>query len=70
MKLENSMFEIRQEMFRHGGSFVRQMAMMLGHADIENQQRAVDAWPEVFERYDALATLAKQQNPQLKEIDA
>jgi hypothetical protein len=66
MKLENSIYEIRLQMFRYGGNFVRQLASCIGAADLENQGRIVAAFPEIMERYDALATLEKKEQPELE----
>ena len=63
MKLENSMFEIRLQMFRKGGSFVRKLAELMATADIENQAKAIEAWPDIFERYDAFATIEAKSEP-------
>ena len=68
MKLENSMYDIRLQMFRKGGSFVRKLAELMGTADLENQQIAINAWPEIFHRYDAFATLAKQDEPTFRNF--
>ena len=57
MNLDNSIYEIRLQMFRYGGSFVRQLASYFGAADLENQARLIAAFPEMMERYDGLATL-------------
>ena len=65
MKLENSMFEIRLQMFRKGGSFVRKLSELLAVADLENQAKAIAAWSDIFERYDALASLEKKEQPEL-----
>ena len=65
MQLQNTLYEVRLEMFRKGGSFVRKLAEMMATADIENQTIAINAWPDIFARYDAFATLAKQSEPEL-----
>jgi len=65
IQLNNSIYEIRLQMFRYGGNFVRQLASCLGAADIENQQRIIAAFPEIMERYDGLATQAAEQQPEL-----
>ena len=63
LKLDNSMFEIRLQMFRKGGSFVRKLSELLATADIENQGKLVEAFPDIFERYDAYATLEAKSEP-------
>ena len=39
MKTTNSIYEIRVEMWRKGGEFVRQLAQALKAADLDNQRR-------------------------------
>ena len=63
--MQNTLYEIRLEMFRHGGSFVRKLSELLGTADIENQAKLAAAFPDIFERYDAFATASKQSQPEL-----
>ena len=65
MKTTNTIYEIRVEMWRKGGEFVRQLAQALKAADLDNQRRIVEAFPEIIEKYDGFATLTKQQNTQL-----
>lgn len=69
MKLENSIYDIRLQMWRIGGEFVRALSVAMGKADLEKQAKLVEAFPEIFERYDALATLAKKGEPNLKGLD-
>lgn len=63
--MQNTIYEIRLEMFRKGGSFVQKLSELLGKADLENQAKLMEAFPDIFERYDAFATLAKQSQPEL-----
>lgn len=65
MKLENTIHDIRMAMWKYGGSFVHQLSNLLSVADLENQDRIFKAWPELFERYDALATSDKAKQPEL-----
>lgn len=67
MKLENSLYEIRLQMFRHGGAFVRQLAQCLGVADLENQEKIFAAFPEIMERYDSFATMERKDQPKMEE---
>lgn len=70
MKTENSIYEIRLEMWRRGGEFVRSLSQTLGKADIENKKRLINAFPEIVARYDAFATIAKKAQPELETEDA
>lgn len=69
MKLDNSLHEIRVQMWHRGGNFVQKLAACLGAADLENQAKLIAAFPEIIERYDAMATLEKQQQPELSETE-
>jgi hypothetical protein len=64
MKLDNTLFDIRLQMFRKGGSFVRKLAELVAVADIENQTVLINAFPLIFERYDAFATAENKAEPQ------
>jgi len=64
MKLDNTLFDIRLQMFRKGGSFVRKLAELVAVADIENQAKLIEAFPDIFERYDAFATSDNKSEPQ------
>ena len=63
MKLDNTLFDIRLQMFRKGGSFVRKLAELIAIADIENQAILIEAFPLIFERYDAFATCEDKAEP-------
>ena len=65
MKLENSMFEIRLQMFRHGSHKIRKMSDFIGTCDLDDIEKMKSAFPNIFERYDALASLEKKQQPEL-----
>ncbi|MFO0202637.1 MAG: hypothetical protein ACK528_05855 [Alphaproteobacteria bacterium] len=64
-KLENSIYEIRLEMWRRGGTFVQDLSRCFGSADLENQSKLIAAFPEIIERYDAFATVTKRQQQEL-----
>ena len=60
-KLDNSIYDIRLEMWRRGGQFVQDLSRCLGSADLENQAKIVAAFPDILQRYDAFASLTKQE---------
>lgn len=64
-KPENSLYEIRLEMWRRGGEFVRQLSKTLGAADLENQAKLVAAFPDIIARYDGFATVTKREQAEL-----
>lgn len=66
-KPENNLYEIRLEMWRRGGEFVRSLCKSLAAADLENQAKLIAAFPEIIERYDAFATVTKRQQSELLE---
>ena len=63
LKLDNSMFEIRLQMFRKGGPFVRKLSELLATADLENQAKLIETFSDIFERYDAFATSEAKSEP-------
>jgi hypothetical protein len=67
MKTDNTLHEIRLEMWRRGGEFVRSLSQTIGKADIENRERLLAAFPEIVERYDAFASLSKKEQLELEE---
>jgi hypothetical protein len=67
MKTDNTLHEIRLEMWRRGGEFVRSLSQTIGKADIENRERLLAAFPEIIERYDAFASLSKKEQLELDE---
>jgi hypothetical protein len=67
MKTDNTLHEIRLEMWRRGGEFVRSLSQTIGKADIENRERLLAAFPEIVERYDAFASLSKKEQMELEE---
>jgi hypothetical protein len=67
MKTDNTLHEIRLEMWRRGGEFDRSLSQTIGKADIENRERLLAAFPEIIERYDAFASLSKKEQLELEE---
>ena len=67
MNTINTLHEIRLEMWRRGGEFVRSLSQTIGKADIENRERLLAAFPEIVERYDAFASLSKKEQMELEE---
>lgn len=67
MKLNNSIYKIRLQMWRQGGDFVRKLSVALGAADPENIARMTTALPELFQKYDELATEAEREQMELTE---
>jgi len=55
--LKNPLSEIRDMMKQYGGSFVQSLADSMRFADGENMAKILATWPQVIERYDAIATL-------------
>jgi hypothetical protein len=51
--------EIVDAMILYGGSFTSALGKAYRHGDAVNQERLVGAFPEYFNRYRELATLAK-----------
>jgi hypothetical protein len=62
---DNPLSEICEQMLARGGSFVQSLAASTRLADPENLAKILTAWPEVFERYDAIASLEAAKNPKL-----
>lgn len=54
-KFDNPDWVVFSEMELRGGSFVVALALAARKADPENLARLTNAFPEIFERYDALA---------------
>ena len=69
MTTRNTTYEIALEMRRYGGSFIRDLANAMLNADEENRMKIYATWPDVIQRYDALATVAKKEQPRLAEVD-
>ena len=61
MKLDNTLYEVIQQMRKRGGSFVQSLAECLGFADDENRDAIIKAFPHIIERYDAWASLARKE---------
>ena len=57
MKPTNSLYDIRLQMWRKGGEFVRSLSQTLGAADPENRERLMAAFPEIIAKYDNFATI-------------
>jgi len=53
--MTNPLWAVLSEMELRGGSFVVALALAARKADAENLARLIAAFPEIFERYDALA---------------
>jgi len=53
--MTNPLWTVLSEMELRGGSFVVALALAARKADPENLARMIAAFPEIFERYDALA---------------
>jgi len=60
MNTVNSTYDIRLQMWRKGGEFVRSLSQTLGAADMENRRKLMDAFPEIIEKYDNFATIDAQ----------
>ena len=45
------LFNMRAAMFRYGGSFIKSLAVTLGHADEINCRRLLHAFPGVIIKY-------------------
>lgn len=56
MQLCNPLHLIREQMALRGGDFVRNLAILMRHADKENMAKILDAFPEIITRYDAIAS--------------
>lgn len=69
MTLENPFYEVRKQMEMRGGEFVRALSIALGMADSENRERIIKAFPEIMMRYDAFATLERERQPTLVELE-
>jgi hypothetical protein len=57
MKPTNSLYDIRLQMWRKGGEFVKCLSQTLGAADPDNRAKIMAAFPEIITKYDALATI-------------
>ena len=57
MNPTNSLYDIRLQMWRKGGEFVRSLSQTLGAADPDNRERLMAAFPEIIAKYDSLATI-------------
>ena len=64
--MQNTIYEIRLQMWQKGGEFVRALSQTLGKADLANHAQLIKAFPEVFEKYDAFASKAKLEQPEIK----
>jgi hypothetical protein len=64
--LQNPLSEIGDMMKQYGGSFVQSLADSMRYADGENMSKILSTWPEVFERYDAIATLESAKSKEVK----
>jgi hypothetical protein len=60
MNPTNSLYDIRLQMWRKGGEFVRHLSQTLGAADPENREKIMDAFPEIIRTYDTFATIERQ----------
>ena len=54
-----SEYEIVEAMHCYGGGFARQLAVLVRLADSENKRKLVEAFSEMFDRYDELAVRAR-----------
>ena len=61
MTLQNPLSEIIFQMRNKGGGFVHSLVRPLELADPENRAALIQAFPDIFERYDALATMANKE---------
>ncbi len=50
-------YEIVEAMRVYGGSFVRKLAELCGHADLENFTRIKATWPEYWSEYAEIARM-------------
>ena len=64
--LQNPLSEILAGMSARGGTFVTYLASCTRHADPENLAKILATWPEVFARYDAIATLEAAKSKEVK----
>ena len=55
--------DVLREMNFRGGRFVRRLAHLCEAADPENLKRLIEAFPEIFERYAALASIKAPTKP-------
>jgi len=55
-----TLHEIIAQMELRGGNFVQKLAAAMRAADTENLERIKAAFPEIIERYDALAACGKE----------
>jgi len=60
MKPTNSLYDIRLQMWRKGGEFVRSLSQTRGAADPENRDKIMAAFPEIVAKYDNFATIENE----------
>jgi hypothetical protein len=53
--------EITETMITHGGGFVSGLGRLYRSADVVNQARLRDAFPDYWTQYDEMTLLVKQQ---------
>ena len=70
MNLQNPLHEITFQMRNHGGAFVRSLVRPLELADPENQAALIQAFPDIFERYDAFATASNKEKHERIEFNS
>ena len=61
MNLQNPLSDIIFEMRSKGGAFVKSLVRPLELADEENKAALIQAFPCIFERYDAFATASNKE---------
>jgi hypothetical protein len=64
IQLINPLHDVVWEMREKGGSFVNCLAEAMLYADSENLGRIIQAFPEILETYDGLASVKNREERQ------
>lgn len=58
--IQTTIHEVCDQMRMLGGNFVIRLGIAIIAADDTNRARLIDAFPEIIEKYDALALMARK----------
>jgi hypothetical protein len=55
--MKNEVHQVLNTMDVYGGGFVKQLVVLMRHADADNARRLLQAFPELFDQYDEMTSL-------------
>jgi len=57
----DEVYRVSQSMKAFGGSFVKQLAVLLDHADVHNQQKIKITWSDYWKQYLDMAIVMEKK---------